>query len=103
MNTNQRYQVWEIRGADLTLSPVHAAAQGLIDGSDRGVSLRFPRFIRYVCMYVCMGLGCQSTLLCPAPPYGRTRPDKGVEDATSVQQIADMYLAAQAGHTRSTT
>jgi hypothetical protein len=53
------------------------------------------------------GPACQSTLLYPArppgPAYGRTRPDKGVEDATSVQQIADMYLAAQAGHTRSTT
>jgi DNA ligase-1 len=39
-------QVWELRGADLTLSPVHRGAVGRIPGSDRGVALRFPRFIR---------------------------------------------------------
>jgi ATP-dependent DNA ligase len=40
------HQVWELRGADLTLSPVHRGAVGRIPGSDRGVALRFPRFIR---------------------------------------------------------
>ncbi|PPQ99454.1 hypothetical protein CVT24_005261 [Panaeolus cyanescens] len=38
-------EVWEIRGADITESPVSVAAQRLIS-SGRGLSLRFPRFIR---------------------------------------------------------
>ncbi|KAI6691514.1 hypothetical protein NL676_028342 [Syzygium grande] len=39
--------VWEIRGADFTLSPVHQAAVGLVHPY-RGISMRFPRFIRSV-------------------------------------------------------
>ncbi|KAG6845304.1 hypothetical protein H0H87_011154 [Tephrocybe sp. NHM501043] len=38
-------EVWEIRGADITLSPVSDAAKGLVSAS-RGLSLRFPRFLR---------------------------------------------------------
>lgn len=37
--------IWEIRGADFTVSPVHQAAIGLVHPS-RGISVRFPRFIR---------------------------------------------------------
>lgn len=39
--------VWQIRGADFTLSPAHHAAIGLVHPS-RGISVRFPRFIRSV-------------------------------------------------------
>ncbi|THU95401.1 ATP-dependent DNA ligase [Dendrothele bispora CBS 962.96] len=38
-------EVWEIRGAEVTLSPVSVAAVGLVSPS-KGLSLRFPRFIR---------------------------------------------------------
>lgn len=39
------YMVWEIKTADLTQSPIYVAGSNLTE-DNRGISLRFPRFIR---------------------------------------------------------
>ncbi len=59
--------VIEVLGDELTLSPVHTAAFGVLRESS-GLAVRFPRFLRW-------------------------RDDKAPEDATQVSEVVDMYNA----------
>jgi len=59
--------VMEILGDEITLSPVHTAAFGRLR-EESGLAVRFPRFQRH-------------------------RADKAAEDATTVDEIVDMYHA----------
>ena len=59
-------QVWEVKAADLSKSSTHKGAIDKTGESGRGIGLRFPRF-------------------------ERVRTDKKPEDATSSDQILDMY------------
>lgn len=58
-------EVWEMAFADITLSPTYTAAIGLVS-EDRGLSTRFPRFLR-------------------------KREDKGIEDASTSEFFAGLY------------
>ena len=58
--------VLEVRGAEITVSPVHTAAWSAVrEGA--GLAVRFPRFT------------------------GRWRDDKGPEDATTTKELLEMY------------
>lgn len=58
-------EVWEMAFADITLSPVYTAAIGLVS-EDRGLSMRFPRFLK-------------------------KREDKGIEEASTSEFLAGLY------------
>ena len=62
-------EVWEIKGADLTLSPKHRACNSFMsEGTHVGIGLRFPRFIR-------------------------AREDKALGDASTAEMVMKMYNA----------
>lgn len=63
-------EVWEMAFADITLSPVYTAAIGLVN-EDRGLSLRFPRFLK-------------------------KREDKGIEEASTSEFLAGLYRKQEA-------
>lgn len=58
-------EVWEMAFADVTLSPTYTAAVGLVS-QERGLSLRFPRFLR-------------------------RREDKGIEEASTSEFLAALF------------
>ncbi|KAF2758209.1 putative DNA ligase I [Pseudovirgaria hyperparasitica] len=63
-------EVWEMAFADITLSPVYPAAIGLVN-EDRGLSLRFPRFLK-------------------------VREDKGIEEASDADFLASLWRKQEA-------
>jgi DNA ligase 1 len=58
-------EVWEMAFADITKSPTYLAAMGLVDDA-RGLSMRFPRFLR-------------------------ERSDKGIEEASTAEFLASLW------------
>ena len=63
-------EVWEMAFADITKSPTYLAAMGLVC-EDRGLSMRFPRFLK-------------------------VRDDKGIEDASTAEFLADLWRKQEA-------
>lgn len=63
-------EVWEVAFADITLSPTYTASLGLVS-DERGLSLRFPRFLK-------------------------KREDKGIEEASTNEFLAGLYRKQEA-------
>ncbi|KAH8888467.1 ATP-dependent DNA ligase [Thozetella sp. PMI_491] len=63
-------EVWEMAFADITISPTYTAAIGLVQ-EDKGLSLRFPRFLK-------------------------KREDKGIDEASTSEYLAAMWRKQEA-------
>ena len=63
-------EVWEMAFADITMSPTYTAAIGLVS-QERGLSLRFPRFLK-------------------------VRDDKSIEEASTAEFLAGLWRKQQA-------
>ncbi|KAK3349031.1 ATP-dependent DNA ligase [Lasiosphaeria hispida] len=63
-------EVWEMAFADITISPTYTAAIGLVQ-EDKGLSLRFPRFIK-------------------------KREDKGIDEASTNEFLANLWMKQEA-------
>ncbi|KAL9632558.1 MAG: hypothetical protein Q9204_003736 [Flavoplaca sp. TL-2023a] len=63
-------EVWEMAFADITKSPTYLAAIGLVS-EDRGLSMRFPRFLKL-------------------------REDKGIEEASTSEFLAELWRKQEA-------
>ncbi|KAL2020310.1 hypothetical protein VTK56DRAFT_8538 [Thermocarpiscus australiensis] len=63
-------EVWEVAFADITISPTYTAAIGLVR-EDKGLSLRFPRFLR-------------------------KREDKGIDEASTSEFLASLWRKQEA-------
>ena len=63
-------EVWEMAFADITKSPTYRAAIGLVD-EDRGLSMRFPRFVK-------------------------VREDKGIDEASTADFLAELWFKQEA-------
>jgi DNA ligase-1 len=63
-------EVWEMAFADITKSPTYLAALGLVD-EDRGLSMRFPRFLK-------------------------VREDKSIDEASTADFLAELWFKQEA-------
>ena len=63
-------EVWEMAFADITKSPTYTAAIGLVD-EDRGLSMRFPRFLKI-------------------------REDKSIDEASTADFLAELWFKQEA-------
>ncbi len=63
-------EVWEMAFADITMSPTYTAAIGMVS-DERGLSLRFPRFLK-------------------------VREDKGIEETSTAEFLAGLWRKQQA-------
>ncbi|KAF3059087.1 DNA ligase 3 [Trichoderma lentiforme] len=70
-------EVWEMAFADITLSPVYTAAIGLVS-DERGLSLRFPRFLK-------------------------KRDDKSIDEASTNEFLANLWRKQEAKAASSTS